>query len=57
MLSENKIVAGLKQPLDQGIKKSVKQLGKNNGFLGDASFRILMPESLKKLDTGLRKVG
>ena len=56
-LTEEKIVAGLKQALDQGVKKSVKQLGKNNGFLGDASVKIPMPKSLKKVDKGLRKVG
>ena len=56
-LSEETIVAGLKQALNQGVEQSVKQLGKDNGFLGDASVKILMPETLRKVEKGLRKVG
>jgi len=56
-LSEEKIIAGLKQALNQGVEKSVKQLGASNGFLNDASVKIPMPRSLKKLDRGLRKIG
>ena len=56
-LSEQTIVAGLKQALDQGIDKSVKQLGRTNGFLNDASVKIPMPDSLNKVDKGLRKIG
>lgn len=56
-LSEDKVIAGLKQALNQGIDKSVKQLGKKNGFLNDARVKIPMPSSLKKIDKGLRKVG
>lgn len=57
VLTEDKIAEGLKQALDQGIRQSVNQLGTKNGFLGDASVKIPMPQSLKKLDKGLRKVG
>ena len=56
-LSEETIVAGLKQALNQGVEQSVKQLGKNNGFLSDASVKILMPATLSKLEKGLRKIG
>lgn len=56
-LTEETIVAGLKQALNQGVEQSVKQLGKDNGFLGDASVKILMPKTLRKVEKGLRKVG
>lgn len=56
-LSEETIVAGLKQALNQGVEQSVKQLGKDNGFLGDASVKILMPKTLRKVEKGLRKIG
>jgi hypothetical protein len=56
-LSEDTIVAGLKQALNQGVEQSVKQLGRKNGFLGDASVKIPMPGSLSKVEKGLRKVG
>jgi hypothetical protein len=56
-LSEEMIVAGLKQALNQGIEKSVKLLGKQGGFLNDASVKIPMPKTLKKIEKGLRKAG
>ncbi|MFW2372742.1 MAG: DUF4197 domain-containing protein [Gammaproteobacteria bacterium] len=56
-LSEDKIIAGLKQALNQGVEKSVKQLGTRNGFLKDASVKIPMPHTLKNLDRGLRIIG
>ena len=57
LLSEETVVSGLKQALNQGVEKSVKQLGKENGFLGDAAVKIPMPDTLRKVETGLRKVG
>ncbi|MCW9013468.1 MAG: DUF4197 domain-containing protein [Gammaproteobacteria bacterium] len=56
-LSEDVIVDGLKQALNQGVDKAIKQLGKENGFLGDAAVKIPMPETLKKVEKGLRKLG
>ncbi|MBI3187925.1 MAG: DUF4197 domain-containing protein [Gammaproteobacteria bacterium] len=57
ILSEATIADGLKQALNQGVEKSVKQLGRENGFLGDASVRIPMPGTLGKVESGLRKIG
>lgn len=56
-LSEETVVAGLKQALNQGVDQSIRQLGKENGFLGDASVKIPMPKTLSKVETGLRKAG
>jgi len=56
-LSNDTIVAGLKQALNQGIDTSTKTLGKENGFLGDTTVKILMPKSLSKVESGLRKIG
>ena len=56
-LSEDTIVSGLKQALNQGVEKSVQQLGQDNGFLGDATVKIPMPDTLRKVESGLRKVG
>ncbi|MDH5473326.1 MAG: DUF4197 domain-containing protein [Gammaproteobacteria bacterium] len=56
-LSEDTIVQGLKQALNQGVKKSVQLLGKKNGFLNDPSVKIPVPDSLKTVDKGLRKIG
>lgn len=56
-LSDETIVNGLKQALNQGVDTSVKQLGQKNGFLNDASIKIPMPGTLNRLDRGLRKIG
>lgn len=56
-LSDEIIVDGLKQALNQGIDTSVKQLGQKNGFLNDASIKIPMPGALNRLDRGLRTIG
>ncbi len=56
-LSEETVVAGLKQALNQGVEKSVKLLGKKGGFLNDASVKIPMPKTLRKVEKGLRKMG
>jgi hypothetical protein len=56
-LSEETIIKGLKQALNQGVEQSIKQLGKKNGFLHDASVKIPMPKALKKVEKGLRKIG
>ncbi len=55
-LSEDTVVTGLKQALNQGIDKSVKQLGRPGGFQSDASVRIPMPDKLRKVERGLRKI-
>lgn len=57
ILPEKTIVAGLKEALNKGIEKSVKQLGRKNGFMGDTSVKIPMPKTLKDIDKGLRAVG
>ena len=56
-LSQQRVADGLKQALNQGVDKAVKQLGQENGFLNDASVKIPMPGSLKKVEKGMRKVG
>ena len=56
-LSQDAIVEGLKEALNKGVEKSVVQLGQVGGFLTDSSVKILMPESLQKVDKGLRKIG
>jgi hypothetical protein len=56
-LSEETVVRGLKEALNQGIDKSVRQLGRPGGFLSDATVKIPMPDKLQKVEKGLRKVG
>jgi len=56
-LSNDEIANGLKEALDIGVKKAVDMLGTENGFLNDQSVKILMPESMQKVDKLLRSFG
>jgi len=56
-LTEQEIVAGLKEALQVGTQRSVDVLGRKDGFLGDMAVRILMPESLRGTERTLRDLG
>ena len=51
------ISAGLKEALNNGISKQVVKLTATDGFYKNEVVKILLPEELRKVDTGLRKVG
>lgn len=50
-------VTSLKQALTQGAETAVKNLARENGYLGNDKVRIPLPESLQKVDGALRKFG
>jgi hypothetical protein len=56
-LSNADMVGGLKEALAKGAQQAIAKLGKNDGFLKNAEVAIPMPESLKKVDKLLRKLG
>jgi len=56
-LSNDEIAMGLKQALDIGVKKAIDMLGTKNGFLNDQTVKILMPESMQKVEKTLRTFG
>ena len=51
------VSAGLKEALSQGAEYAVTSLGQENGFLGNNKVRIPLPDSLKKVEKGLRAFG
>lgn len=56
-LTQTDMVGGLKEALAKGAQQAIAKLGKNDGFLKNAEVAIPMPESMKKVDKLLRKVG
>jgi hypothetical protein len=56
-LSNQDAVAGLKDALVQSAGKAVGQLGAADGFLGNAKVKIPLPDSIKRVESGLRLVG
>lgn len=57
VLSQEQIGNGLKQALDNGIKHQVSKLTAKDGFYGNQLVKILLPEELRKVEDGLRKIG
>lgn len=56
-LSNEEVVAGLKEALRVGTDSSTFHLGLLNGFFGDDMIRILMPEDAQKVEKTLRDAG
>jgi Protein of unknown function (DUF4197) len=56
-LTNDEIVAGLKEALSQGATKSADKLSLADGFFKDAAIKILMPQEIKNVETKLRSLG
>lgn len=53
-LTEDQITSGLKEALANGVQEAVSNLGKTDGFLGNLSVKIPLPESMQKVEKTLR---
>ncbi|MDY0780157.1 DUF4197 domain-containing protein [Tenacibaculum sp. IB213877] len=56
-LTQQQIGQGLRQALDNGIQHQVTKLTAKDGFYKNELVKILLPEELKAVDNGLRKIG
>lgn len=56
-LSDGDVVSGLKEALEVGAKNAVDLTGKTDGYFANAAIKILMPEQLQTVETGLRALG
>lgn len=56
-LTNKEAGSGLKEALTRGAEFAVGQLGKQDGFMGNAQVRIPLPESLQKIEGMARKLG
>ncbi len=56
-LSNEDIVAGLKEALSVGAKNSSDKLSAVDGFFANAAIKVLMPEEAKKVESTLRGMG
>lgn len=53
-LSQDQMVAGVKEALGHGVQQAVGSLGRKDGFLTNLNVRIPMPASLQKVEKTLR---
>ena len=56
-LSDTKIVAGLKEALQVSTGKAVAATGRPDGFLKNQAIKILLPDKLRTVASGMRMVG
>src|SRR5688500_12179018 len=56
-LTNEEIIAGLKEALTVGTDQATKKLSVADGFLKDAVIKILMPEEAKTVEQKLRSLG
>lgn len=56
-VSQPEIIAGLKEALSAGVSKGVSTLSMENGFLGNAAYKIILPQEAQKVEKVLRGVG
>lgn len=56
-LSNEKIVAGLKEALTVSTRNAVTSTGRPDGFLKNEAIKILVPDKLKNVGTGMRLIG
>jgi hypothetical protein len=57
VLSNDKIIAGLKEALSVSTHNAVSSTGQLNGFFENAAIKILVPDRLQKAGKGMRMIG
>jgi hypothetical protein len=56
-LTDATVASGLKEALQIGTQNAVNLTGKTDGYFQNQAIKILMPEKLRSLETGLRAIG
>ena len=56
-LTDTKVAAGLKEALKVGTENTVSLTGRLDGYFKNQGIKILMPEKLHSLESGLRMAG
>lgn len=56
-LTTAEVVSGLKEALEEGTGRGVRALGRTDGFLGDALYKIAFPAEARAMEEKLRGIG
>lgn len=56
-LSDEKISSGLKEALQVSTKNAVASAGRPDGFLKNEAIKIVLPDKLKTIGSGMRMIG
>lgn len=55
-ITQDEAASGLKQALEFGVKSGTDFLGKTDGFLKNAAYKVLLPEEVRKAEQDIRKI-
>ncbi|MGL6290706.1 MAG: DUF4197 domain-containing protein [Silanimonas sp.] len=56
-LNQSDAAGGIKEALAQGVDRSIRQLGRPDGFFRDAAVKILVPERIRQIADIARRAG
>jgi Protein of unknown function (DUF4197) len=56
-LRDGEVAKALREALEVGVGNAVTKLGQEDGFLGNETVRIPLPESVQKVESSMRKFG
>jgi hypothetical protein len=56
-VTEFEAAQGIREALDHGIGQGINLLNKNDGFFGNAAYKLLMPPEAQKIENTLRQLG
>lgn len=56
-VTETEAAMGIREALDQGVSRGITLLNKEDGFLGNQFYKILLPPEAVKIENTLRQLG
>lgn len=56
-VSETEAAQGIREALDLGVGRGVSLLNKEDGFFGNAAYKVLMPPEAQRVENTLRQLG
>ena len=56
-VTEAEAASGIREALDQGVSRGISLLNKEDGFLGNQFYKILLPPEAVKIENTLRQLG
>ncbi|MGZ5191722.1 MAG: DUF4197 domain-containing protein, partial [Flavisolibacter sp.] len=56
-VTESEAATGIREALDQGVSRGISLLNKEDGFLGNQFYKILLPPEAVKIENTLRQLG
>ncbi|MGZ8537327.1 MAG: DUF4197 domain-containing protein [Flavisolibacter sp.] len=56
-VTETEAATGIREALDQGVSRGISLLNKEDGFLGNQFYKILLPPEAVKIENTLRQLG